>query len=375
MRPLDWLLGEEAQAAEYGLANNPTDTLPLSISDRTFSPGIRPATAPPLITDNPAATIPLPECNYPAVGGRYVPGVFRPNFNTTFTYVPYMGSYVTDLTAPLDGTVTPGATLRAGATIAGSALPSTRNDFLYAPDVAAPLGTPDAISPYNTYTSGGDSYTANEVTGVAGSGTADTDNNFDNGACFFIDGTGTGRIVRMFIDSNGSSSGGERFVQVEALLTNNTGIADNNAANVIAVILDEATRRPIPVPQYQPLFVTDDNVRKINDTTNRQLQQAAPIQVNALTISGLVPSRENQTAGGLQNFLRLNERWRNVPLFFKGSMINLNYSNYATGPYVQSRFEPPSLRDDTFGGRGSRLRLQISASTTFWLRCRLPLCP
>ncbi len=358
MRPLDWLLGEEANAAEYGLADNPPGSLPLPISDLTLAPGIRPATAPPNIQDNPTNTIPLPECNYITVGGRYVPGVFRPNFNTSFTYIPYMGLYTTDTTAPLDGAVTPGANLVAGATIAANALPSTRQDVLYVPDLVAPLGaldTPPGLNPSNPYQAGGSFYAANEVGGIAGTLDADTDNNFDNGVCFFINGEGSGipdnnNVVRMSIDSNGSDDGGERFVEVEALLRDNTAIADDNAANVIAVILDEATRRPIPIPQYQPLFVTNNDTRKLNGATNRQLQQAAPIQVNALTISGLVPSRENQTAGGLQNFLRLNEFWRNVPLSFTGSMINLNYSNYATGPYIQSRFEPPSSRDDTSAG-------------------------
>jgi hypothetical protein len=93
------------------------------------------------------------------------------------------------------------------------------------------------------------------------------------------------------------------------------------------------------------------NQRRRNDngTQNRQLQPARETRVNAIAISGVIPSRLDQTGGGMHNFLRLNELWRDVNLFFSGSMIQLNYSTYATGPFLQHSFEPPDLvADPTF---------------------------
>ncbi|MFS8799795.1 hypothetical protein, partial [Synechococcus sp. R60.3] len=130
-----------------------------------------------------------------------------------------------------------------------------------------------------------------------------------------------------------------------------TGFAGENP--VLGVILYEVTRRPIPIPRFQELApaAADLNQRRRNDngTQNRQLQPARETRVNATAISGTLPSRLNQTAGGMHNFLRLNELWRDVNLFFSGSMIQLNYSTYATGPFLQHSFEPPDLvADPTF---------------------------
>jgi len=123
---------------------------------------------------------------------------------------------------------------------------------------------------------------------------------------------------------------------------------------VLGVILDEVTRRPIPIPRFQGLASTDVNQRRRNDTgeNNHQLQPARETRVNATAISGTLPSRLHQTAGGMHNFLRLNELWRDVNLFFSGSMIQLNYSTYATGPFLQHSFEPPSLVSDPTFVRG-----------------------
>jgi hypothetical protein len=62
-------------------------------------------------------------------------------------------------------------------------------------------------------------------------------------------------------------------------------------------------------------------------------------RVNAIIVSGLVPSRPNQSYGGLHNFPRFLEDWQNRKLYISGSFLQLNFSNYATGPFDQDAFE------------------------------------
>ncbi|NJL99357.1 MAG: hypothetical protein HC924_11370 [Synechococcaceae cyanobacterium SM2_3_2] len=115
----------------------------------------------------------------------------------------------------------------------------------------------------------------------------------------------------------------------------------------MAVILDERTRRPIPIPRWDGLTPGDNQRKRLDKVTagapveNRQLIPAAEIRVNTIAVSGIVPSRLDQPNGGIPNFLRLNELWDNVNLFFGGSMIELNYSTSATATLYQQSFEPP----------------------------------
>ncbi len=64
-------------------------------------------------------------------------------------------------------------------------------------------------------------------------------------------------------------------------------------------------------------------------------------RINAILISGLIPSRPNQSYGGLHNFPRFIERWR-TDLFISGSLLQLNFSTYATAPFDQDSWEPGS---------------------------------
>ncbi|GAB4340726.1 MAG: hypothetical protein OHK0047_32100 [Leptolyngbyaceae cyanobacterium] len=62
--------------------------------------------------------------------------------------------------------------------------------------------------------------------------------------------------------------------------------------------------------------------------------------VNTIFISGIVPSRLQQSYGGLHNFPRFLEWWEGVNLNFSGSFLQLNFSNYATAPYDEDVVEP-----------------------------------
>ncbi|TVR06541.1 MAG: hypothetical protein EA395_14110 [Phormidium sp. GEM2.Bin31] len=78
------------------------------------------------------------------------------------------------------------------------------------------------------------------------------------------------------------------------------------------------------------------------DRTNRDLLVEAPREqrVNTMMISGITPSRARQSYGGLHNFPRFNEEWRDRNLWISGSFLQLSFSNYATGPYDQDAWEP-----------------------------------
>ncbi|MBD2100730.1 hormogonium polysaccharide biosynthesis protein HpsA [Leptolyngbya sp. FACHB-261] len=104
------------------------------------------------------------------------------------------------------------------------------------------------------------------------------------------------------------------------------------------VLLDEVTRRPIPVPDYQRFEVFDSGFE-----SSQLMTAPTNTWVNAIIVSGTVPSRLNQTAGGLHNFPRFLESWKDANLYFSGSMIQVNFSNYATGPFDQDAWEPPTV--------------------------------
>ena len=93
-----------------------------------------------------------------------------------------------------------------------------------------------------------------------------------------------------------------------------------------------------------PIENNSTNYRDINDrdTDRRQfansdlLGQAIETRINAVVISGLTPSRANQSYGGLHNFPRFLEKWRQITnLHIQGAFLQLNFSTYATAPYDQ----------------------------------------
>ncbi len=85
---------------------------------------------------------------------------------------------------------------------------------------------------------------------------------------------------------------------------------------------------------------TRDNERR------RDTQRAATTFVNATFVSGLVPQRPLQGYGGLHNFLRFLEAWRGIDLHIAGSLIQLNFSTNATGPFEHDAWHPTQDPDD-----------------------------
>ena len=63
-------------------------------------------------------------------------------------------------------------------------------------------------------------------------------------------------------------------------------------------------------------------------------------RVNAVIVSGLIPSRAQQSYGGFHNFPRFIEDWGGEALNIAGAFVQLNFSSYATAPFDQDSWEP-----------------------------------
>jgi len=72
------------------------------------------------------------------------------------------------------------------------------------------------------------------------------------------------------------------------------------------------------------------------------LTLASPQRVNAVMVAGLVPSRKFQSYGGLHNFPRFLESWRQQNLFISGSFLSLKFSTQATSNFDKDAWEPRS---------------------------------
>jgi hypothetical protein len=91
-------------------------------------------------------------------------------------------------------------------------------------------------------------------------------------------------------------------------------------------------------------------------------------EVNAVIVSGIVPSRFGQSYGGLHNFPRFLETWGGTALRIQGSMMQLAFSNYATAPFDQQGWERSnaSLAQITPGGGTNEWINYYGAPTRVW---------
>ena len=93
---------------------------------------------------------------------------------------------------------------------------------------------------------------------------------------------------------------------------------------------------------------------------------ANEVSVNAIIISGIVPSRPGQTYGGLHNFPRFLENWKNKDLRISGSLMQLNFSHTSTGPYDHDAWEVEDLAQPLEGDGGNQLIRYYSAPGRLW---------
>jgi hypothetical protein len=128
-------------------------------------------------------------------------------------------------------------------------------------------------------------------------------------------------------------------------------ISRNGHGLVKSIASGSSAKSPMPVEYTAPNSGLPNNPSYYNisgadadSRTNKRSVQIVDPQlsttVNTIFISGIVPSRLQQSYGGLHNFPRFLERWEGANLNFSGSFLQLNFSNYATAPYDEDVVEP-----------------------------------
>ncbi|MBL1178605.1 hormogonium polysaccharide biosynthesis protein HpsA [Pantanalinema sp. GBBB05] len=184
-------------------------------------------------------------------------------------------------------------------------------------------------------------------TGDTGGG--DVYDNQSNGALFGPGCTTTG--ITSFLNQNRPSTnprpGGADFPRWfrENPTDKYTPIRVSRNGNGIVEQAPRATA-PSSVPGQDNLFwqkpvrPSEYNLAyyDIQADNTRPRQAAQDTRVNSIVISGSVPSRGQQSYGGLHNFPRFLESW--TRLWFAGAFLQLNFSNYATSPFDADAWEP-----------------------------------
>jgi hypothetical protein len=97
---------------------------------------------------------------------------------------------------------------------------------------------------------------------------------------------------------------------------------------------------PIRIDRNGVVQLDNANFGQYRGLGQKTIGAAVTSRVNAIFVNGLVPSRPNQSYGGLHNFPRFLENWGGDDLFIAGAFVQLNFSTYATAPWEQEAWEP-----------------------------------
>ncbi|NER83154.1 MAG: hypothetical protein F6K42_27095, partial [Leptolyngbya sp. SIO1D8] len=95
---------------------------------------------------------------------------------------------------------------------------------------------------------------------------------------------------------------------------------------------------PNPDFEYFP-FDTFSGTPESGTYRVHNLAPAEETTINSLIISGIVPARDGQSYGGLHNFPRFNETWRDTDLQIAGGFFQLFFSHSSTGPWDMDAWE------------------------------------
>lgn len=137
---------------------------------------------------------------------------------------------------------------------------------------------------------------------------------------------------------------GDFNIHEEEEFTNNSGdFYDRTGLNDNFATPDGETWRPTEVIADGITLLSDgfDSAgdQAINDTVNPS--PSGDIEVNAIFVNALSPSLPNQYNGGIHNFPRFLENWGGT-VTIQGSLIQLNFSKYATGSFDQENLDSES---------------------------------
>ncbi len=89
-------------------------------------------------------------------------------------------------------------------------------------------------------------------------------------------------------------------------------------------------------------YMDNKNSSQSDARALQKIPQDTETGVNVIMVSGVVPAQKFQGYGALSNFPRFLENWDDgkTNLRFAGSFLQLNFSNYATGPFDDDSWEP-----------------------------------
>jgi len=84
-----------------------------------------------------------------------------------------------------------------------------------------------------------------------------------------------------------------------------------------------------------------------NDGKSLKNRRAVDVTVNAVVMSGIVPTRKGYYSGGVENFFRYLEDWSEATFTFNGSIVALFDSRIAAAPWGATGdiYEPPKRRN------------------------------
>jgi hypothetical protein len=112
-------------------------------------------------------------------------------------------------------------------------------------------------------------------------------------------------------------------------------------------LIAKGTSVPVEYSSANDIDIKGNYMDNKNSTNSgaralQRIPQNEETGVNVIMVSGIVPAQKFQGYGALSNFPRFLENWDDgrSSLRFAGSFLQLNFSNYATGPFDDDSWEP-----------------------------------
>jgi hypothetical protein len=132
-----------------------------------------------------------------------------------------------------------------------------------------------------------------------------------------------------------------------AYIVGNWNCTNNNGQGMVQTYNVSDT---LPSAVYADAVTILSSAWNPNNSTNALSSRVASADtVNAALLTGIVPSNNSYYSGGVENFVRLQENWQNVNLYYNGSMVEMFTSQIANYPWPGTGvvYNPPT-RDWAF---------------------------
>ena len=129
-----------------------------------------------------------------------------------------------------------------------------------------------------------------------------------------------------------SRSGLPLVNQPSGLSSYNSGAIDQKLSAVGTTYAYGDTESPIASLKQTSSQLRFGSIQQTDG--QRMLINASPQNINAIVVSGIVPSQPGNSYGGMHNLPRFIENWGGGKILdYAGSFLQLSFSNYATAPF------------------------------------------